>query len=58
MRRCEISTLGERIVQIISTSREVSIQLKLEEIRTLKKEIKAIREEVERLVKEDASCRN
>lgn len=47
-----MSTLGERIVQIISTSREVSIQLKLEEIRTLKKEIKAIREECERLVKE------
>ena len=47
-----MSTLSERIVQIISTSREVSIQLKLEEIRTLKKEIKAIREECEQLVKE------
>lgn len=47
-----MNTSGERIVQIISTSREVSIQLKLEEIRTLKKEIKAIREELERLVKE------
>lgn len=42
----------EPVVQIISMSREVSVQLKLKEISILKKEIRAIREEVERLVKD------
>lgn len=42
----------EPAVQIISMSREVSVQLKLKEISILKKEIRAIREEVERLVKD------
>jgi hypothetical protein len=42
----------EPVVQIISMSREVSVQLKLKEIITLKKEIRAIREEVERLIKD------
>lgn len=42
----------EPVVQIISMSREVSAQLKLKEISILKKEIRAIREEVERLVKD------
>ena len=43
----------EPVVQIISMSREVSVQLKLKEISILKKEIRAIREEVERLVKDN-----
>ncbi len=42
----------EPVVQIISMSMEVSVQLKLKEISILKKEIRAIREEVERLVKD------
>lgn len=42
----------EPVVQIISMSREVSAQLKLKEISIFKKEIRAIREEVERLVKD------
>lgn len=42
----------EPVVQIISMSREVSVQLKIKEISTLTKEIRAIREEVERFVKD------